>query len=130
MAAPQTNGNGYARIGLWASIIVATLSVIGSIAYFSSIAYQTTANGKDIEALKSDIRELKAQNADLIAYKARNCQELAKIETQFGTVEEVINDIHVQDLRTFATIKYKLFNDPPTAIYHEVRIPHELEPCN
>lgn len=115
--------NGYARWGFVGSIVTAAAVFVTGIIWVGGIA-------SDVNALKLQSQRHEITTQDFIAFRARNCQELAKIETQFGTVEEVMNDIHVHDLRDMQAIKFKLFAEPPSGIYHDIQIPHEIEPCN
>lgn len=129
MAAPAQNGNGYARLGFVGSLVMAGAVIFGGIYWVGTIAGQVQENTRAYAEIRTQMIEVTQDRAQSIAFRARNCQELAKIETQFGTVEEVINDIHVHDVRDLDSIKFKLSAEPPSGIYHDIKIPHEIEPC-
>ena len=127
-------GNGASWWAKWAPVLGATIVSGGTIiAFFVQIGNMQNA----IQALQADRAQHERRLSDIEAIgqrlkesEADSCQQFAKVETQFGTVETVINELRVDDLRTRGVIWPKLFQQtyPPT--FYEIKIPHELQACN
>jgi len=63
------------------------------------------------------------------AQHSADCQTFAKIETQMGTVETIINQDHVREKADIGALKEKVFGESPAPYYYEIKIPHEIQPC-
>lgn len=65
----------------------------------------------------------------LQAVQSADCQQFAKIETQLGTTQEVLNEAHISDLRDIAKLWQPVMHEPYPNLYHDITIPHEVQPC-
>lgn len=61
--------------------------------------------------------------------QADDCQQFAKIETQFGITETVINKDNIDNQRHKDAVNAKIFGITPSGIYYEIKIPHEIQNC-
>lgn len=134
MSEKQPNGNGYlGRASLYVSLISAAAILISAIVWVGGIANEVTQNRGAIEAQGERLKTLEADlktNDLLTSNMARdNCQVAAKIETQMGTVETVINEMHVVQIRDHGIMWNKIFGEVEPSIYYEIKIPHEVMPC-
>ena len=128
--AQNSSANGYGRAGVWASIVIASLSVIGGIIYVGSMANQLSDNTRDIAALNTDISDLKRDASTSDSFRARTCQEFGKVETQVGAIQDDINLMRVDDIRFRGIIFPKLFQQEYPSPFYAVSIPREMPTCN
>jgi len=83
----------------------------------------TVASQADrMNRMQQTIQQLQIAQAD-------TCQQFAKVETQFGTTETIINKDNIDALRDFDVLKAKVLGLAPSGVYYEIKIPHEVMPC-
>lgn len=131
--AVAANGNGYARIGVWASVISAGALVVGAFIWIGGIAQDVRGNTEKIKQeedrmnrLSSAVQSLQIQ---VSTEHANDCQQFAKVEGQVAAVQEILNETHVYELRFEDTVNQKMFNIAPSGKYHELTIEHTILPC-
>lgn len=135
MADAPTNGNGNGGKWwlTWAPAIAASVVVVVAIGnYFATQgANQTTVAGLQtkVEELTRRMNSMSGLVQDLQVAKADTCQQLAKIETQFGITETIINKDNVVNQRHIDAVNAKLFGIAPSGIYYDIKIPHEVLAC-
>jgi len=91
----------------------------------SDVRQLTTAaenRERRLAAIETELQKTRERHADF-------CQQFAKVETQFGTVETVINELRVDDLRTRSIIWPKIHGQPYPTQFYEIKIPHDVMPC-
>lgn len=125
--------NGANRLGLYASLFMAIAVVMSAFVWVGGIAGQVSQtqvglgsiSGR-ISAVEADVRRMEITGG---ATGASNCQQFAKVETQMAAVETVINKMNVDSQRDKGAVDLKLFNrvDPP--IYYDMKIDHQIMPC-
>lgn len=127
------NGNGAARLGLWASIFMACAVVMTAFIWVGNIASQVSENdlairslGGRVGAVEADIRRMEIANGQATA---GNCQQFAKVETQMAAVETVLNKMNVDSQRDKGAFDLKLFGRVDPAIYYDMKIDHQIMPC-
>lgn len=127
------NGNGYGRYSFYATLAIASFTVIGAIIWIGGIANEVAQNKalidtteKRLDILSDDLRRNDLDTANM---KVNSCQQFAKVETQMGTVETIINTIRVDDLRQRGLMWPKTFSQPYPDTFYEIKIPHEILPC-
>lgn len=128
------NGNGYlGRASLYVSLISAAAILISAIVWVGGIANEVTQNQGALAAQEGRIKlietDLKANDLTTANMARDNCQIAAKVETQMGTVETVINEMHVEQIRDHGVMWGKIFGEVQPSIYYEIKIPHEVMPC-
>lgn len=111
MAAPASNGNGTARLSLWLGIGASVCTFLVTV-FFGGV-WLSKLDGR-ITALETN---------------TSSCQQFAKIETQFGIVETVLNKDNVDLIRWKSSVDQKLWDIQPPGIYYPIAIPHEITPC-
>lgn len=126
-------GNGAKWWQTWLPVVAAGVMVV---VYAGNYFGQKGADAKTLGDLQSKMEslELRVDRSDgdmrrLQIAQSANCQIFAKIETQFGTVESLINKNGVQFERFREEINSKVFQIPPPGIYDHELIPHEIMPC-
>jgi hypothetical protein len=136
--AANGNGNGGARWWVtWLPIVAAGVVVCSAI--ITPLFQQGSQEGSQattIANLLSRVADLERrvnkqdealETAQL--QQGSDCEEFAKIETQFGTVETVMNQTHVDDLRTRGLLWPEVFKQVYPTTFYEIKIPHEVAPC-
>lgn len=117
----------------WAPVIAAVVVSGGAIiAFFTQVGnMQISLQSVQSSDAQRDrlIGELEAQVQRLREHQADDCQQMAKVETQFGTVETIINELRVDDLRTRGIIWPKIFQQPYPSPFYEIKVPHEVQGC-
>jgi hypothetical protein len=133
----MAEGNGVARLNLWLSvaggIFVFLLPMLGGAYWLASLDARVGSlerSSTTISALDDRVTANEHAVSDLRQWKTDGCQQFAKVETQFGTVEEVMNDLHVNEVRDKKAVWLKVFGAELGDQYHEISIPHEIQPCN
>lgn len=125
--------NGYGRYTFYASAAVVVFSIVGSIIWVGGIANEVAQNKALIDTMDKRVgvigEDLRRNDLDTANMKVNSCQQFAKVETQMGTVETVINTIRVDDLRQRGLIWPKTFGQPYPDTFYEIKIPHEILPC-
>jgi len=129
-----TNGkNGYARIGVWASAISAGALIVAAFIWIGGIA-QDVRSTKDVEIEQGErlgriAAELQTLQIQVASEHASSCQQFAKVEGQVSSAQEILNEIHVTELRFEDIINQKVFSLAPSGKYHELTIEHTVLPC-
>lgn len=148
--ASNGNGNGGGSLGFGrfqftlgvGQILMTVLAVLGTVwgVVAVTVSYSTGGIAQDAREAKAlaqtqaaSIADLTRENAalrnDFTRLSAQDCQIFAKIETQFGTVEALMNKTHFGDMRDTALLWEKVYSQPFPTIIYEVKIPHELQSC-
>lgn len=99
MASNPPNGNGYARIGVWASAISAGALVIGAFIWIGTIASEVNNNSTNIAALAGRLGRIEADNRTLELRVTALETSQKEIETQFCGTGNIINLMHANDMR-------------------------------
>lgn len=137
MTAEKPNGNGTKWWGTYAPIAAAVAVIGGSIITFfvqiGTLSYQMAQSEARYSALERRIGKMEGAVQGLQINNAGrekgDCQIFAKIETQMGTVETIINEMRVDDLRTRGAFWDKIYGQPYSSAFYEIKIPHEIIPC-
>ena len=133
MGATGATTNGYGRAGFWVSAASVCFVVVGAIVWVGSIANEVSEGKAALEAQEHRLDriadDLARNDLETSNMKVSDCQQMAKIETQLGTVETVINTIRVDDLRERGVIWPYVFKQQYPSPFYEVKIPHEIVPC-
>jgi hypothetical protein len=129
-----SNGNGGGRfLQTWLPISAAAVVVVAGIANYFAEQGSSLTTVTNLQARVADLErrlgKSEGESQELHNSLTSDCQEFAKIETQFGTVETIINEMHIDDLRMRGVFYEKVFGSAYPAPYYEIKIPHEVVPC-
>lgn len=131
--AGATNGNGYGRAGFYVSLAMVIFTVVGAIIWVGGIANQVTQNevkqtamAQRLDRIAEDLRGNDLLSSNM---KISDCQQFAKVETQIGTIETVLNSMRVDDIRERGLVWPKIFGQPYPSPFYEIKVPHEVMPC-
>lgn len=123
MAAPTANGNGFSRLGVYASVAVVLIAVVGAILSVGGIANDVKGNRSYSEGLEKRIVALETRLAENDRQTYILERDQREIETQFCASDIVRNLMHANDLRQVALLWKKVYGeDYPTnnAFYPQV----------
>lgn len=130
--------NGINRAYSIAMLIATCIAIIAAVSsYFnsqgvSSATVATIQNNQQNITSRLDNLDGKIQTLD-IQYSVRladDCEQFAKIETQVGQIEAILNKDNIEYIRWKSGIDEKIFGIAPPGVYYSIQIPHEVMPCN
>lgn len=128
------NGNGINRLGVYASVFMAAVTVVVAFVWVGSIATkvetqaaylmqiserigkiedenpQISQNKNNVTTLTARVAVLETTSKDLLTGVTTNSRDLREIETQCRAIENTRNLMHASDLRTIAQLWEKAFN--------------------
>lgn len=133
MAGGASSQNGYGRAGFFVSLAMVIFTIVGAIVWVGGIANEVAQNKAAIAAqdkrLDTLAQDLRANDLLTSNMKVSDCQQFAKVETQIGTIETIVNTMRVDDIRERGLVWPKLFNQQYPSPFYEIKIPHEVMPC-
>lgn len=109
---PTTNGNGnYNRIGVYASVAVVLLAIVGAILSVGGIANDVKGNRSYAEGLEKRVGVLETRLAENDRQTYILERDQREIETQFCASDIVRNLMHANDLRQVALLWKKVYGE-------------------